>query len=244
MLFDSKSYWSLPRLIRISLLTAKSSHAAFAFLDRSLSEHFKDASGAPKLILGEYYIKNMYWFRLLKWSIYVGVESGAVRDTAVKNDTASWAISFSGSKRNIWSDSGPKNTNPAKETTGVGSRQPSKQTPPALLASVMICSKSYSVSQPTVLQQFPNAEETYYTRRRVEIKSKRWKKVQLQCVITETHPMNTLHCYLFGHCTYFSFGVIHQPRVRNSLLYLASTSLACSLSGYRGSWGDNPLHQS
>lgn len=54
-------------------------------------------------------------------------------------------------------------------------------------------------------------------------------------LITDTPPMNTLHCCSFGHCTWFGFRVIHQPRVRNSLLYLTVTSLACSLCGYRGS---------
>lgn len=121
---------------------------------------FQDAiRTAKKKILWEYY------FKIRIDSVHRNealcgcwVEQG---DTLVKNDTASGAISFSGSKRNIWLDLAPKNTNPAKETTWVGSRQPSKQTPPALLASGTICSRSYLVSELWVVRWSPRAEDTY-----------------------------------------------------------------------------------
>ena len=74
---------------------------------------FKDASQAPKYILWEYYFKISIDFSCWNDALcgcWVGWG-----DTAVKNDTASWTISFSGSKRNIWLDSAPKNTNPARE---------------------------------------------------------------------------------------------------------------------------------
>lgn len=142
-----------------SLLTAKSSHTGFAFFERSLSDSLKMPATHRKIVPGEYYFKiRIDSARRNEALCGCWVECG---DMAVKNDTASWAISFSGSKRNIWLDSAPKNTNPAQETAWVGSRQPSKQTPPALLASDTICSRSYSVSELGVSQWSPCAGETY-----------------------------------------------------------------------------------
>lgn len=174
MLFDSKSYWSLLLLIRIFPTHSQILPHRLCLLRDRFSDSLKMPAAQRKLFRENITLKCVL-IPLAEMRHYVGVEwSGG--DTAVKNDTASWAISFSGSKRNIWLDSAPKNTNPAKETAWVGSRQPSKQTPPALLASDTICLRSYSVSEPGVLQRSPCAEGTYCNAAG-EDEKKRWKKV-------------------------------------------------------------------
>jgi len=205
MLFDSKSYWSLLLFwFTFSPLTAKSSHAGFRSAEIAFRP-FEDAGRAPekncsrRIPLWVY----TYWFRSQqKCRHRVGVEwSAEIRGGGGMTLRRELSV-FSGSKSNIWLDSAPKNTNPAKETAGVGSRQPSKQTPPALLAPDTICSRSYSsfrvgiLAMISVCRRKPHCHAAWGQDEKEEVNNG-----VVTVPITDTHPMNTFHCYPFGHCT-------------------------------------------
>lgn len=120
VLFDTKSYWSLLHLARIPQPTHTHTHTCNSqILPHSLCSRkivfrpFRDARHTQKIILREYYFKTQT-ISTAEMRHYVGVEQRG--DTGLKNDTTLWAISFSGSKRNIWPVSAPKSTNEAKET--------------------------------------------------------------------------------------------------------------------------------
>lgn len=86
------------------------------------------------------------------------------QDTAAEKRHRVTSYQFQGlAGRNIWLISGPKKANRAGETASVGSRQPSKQTPPALLASDTICLRSYSVSEAAVPPQPPPCADGEHT---------------------------------------------------------------------------------
>lgn len=86
------------------------------------------------------------------------------RDTAAEKRHRVTSYQFHGlAGRNIWLISGPKKANRARETATVGTRQPSKQTPPALLASDTICLRSYSVSEAAVRPQPPPCADREHT---------------------------------------------------------------------------------
>lgn len=75
---------------------------------------FTDARHTLKIIRSEYYLKTRTDPACRNEALQqCWAERG---DTGLKNDTVWWAISFSGSKRNIWLVWAPKSTNEAKET--------------------------------------------------------------------------------------------------------------------------------
>lgn len=113
MLFDSKSYWSMLLLICIFPTQSQILPHRLCFWKIAFRQ-LKDASRTLKIILGEYYFKTRIDSARRNEALCgCWMERG---DTVVKNDTASWAISFRRSKRNIWLVLAPKNTNQAKET--------------------------------------------------------------------------------------------------------------------------------
>lgn len=121
IMFDSKSYWSLlllnrnthhtpfPPLTHSQILPRR----LFAF-ERLLTDSLRMPGTRWKLLSENITLKHVR-IPLAETRHYVGVEwSEEIR--GLKNDTTSWAISFSGSKRNIWLVLAPKNASQAKET--------------------------------------------------------------------------------------------------------------------------------
>lgn len=85
-----------------------------AALSTDLFRQFTDARHTLRIIVREYYFKTQTDTARRNEALR-GCWTER-RDTGLKNDTASRAISFSRSKRNIWLVWAPKSTNGVKET--------------------------------------------------------------------------------------------------------------------------------
>lgn len=144
MLFDSKSYWSLPLLICIF-----PSHSQILphrlYFPKIIFRQFKCASLTAKTILRQYYFKTRI-DSAAEIRHYVGVEWSGVIQRWKMTLRHELSLSVAQIETSGWTQL--QRTQTRLKRVYKCSRRPSTQTPPALLAPDTLYLRSYSVPEP------------------------------------------------------------------------------------------------